>query len=35
MELVVNVIGLGRLLLEYGLGGLDVFILEAHVICVG
>jgi len=34
-EFVVNVIVLLLLLLEYGLGSLYVFILEAHVICIG
>lgn len=34
-EFVVHVIGLLLLLLEYGFGSLDVFILEAHVLCIG
>lgn len=34
-EFVVNVIGLLLLFLEYGFGSLDVFILEAHVLCIG
>lgn len=32
-ELIVNMIGFLRLFLEYALGGLDIFIFEAMVVC--
>jgi hypothetical protein len=34
LELVVKVIWLLFLLLEYVLSNLDIFVLEAHVLCV-
>jgi hypothetical protein len=33
LEFIVNMIGFLLLLLEYALGGLDIFIFEAMVLC--